>query len=275
MKKMLLFTFLIISLNIYAQVDTIYTNNNKIACSVKEITPEAVKFSYINEDLVNSIYKNTVQQIVFKSGRVQSFAEATSYKMVEGVNDFENVTLTQVESEVRGLYKLGDVGSKAKGTTTLSSMEKVKERAVRKMKIQAAMMGANIVYLTQNNTTGNQMGSQYVPGKSTETNLAGVSYSNLLPNYNDFNNTIGDKRRFYTIEKIKLGSSDPDYVSSDFQKSVTIQNIYNENGLIMVNANIEDVSNNNFRVIYFNKNEFTLMYKDDGRIYNFIVRVSK
>ncbi len=43
------------------------------------------------------------------------------------------------------------------------------------MKIQAAMMGANEIYLTQEATSGNFYGA------STTTNMAGVAYSNILP----------------------------------------------------------------------------------------------
>jgi len=61
-----------------------------MACTVKEITPDAVKFSYPNEDLINSVYKNTIQKIVFKSGRVQVFAESTYFKTVNNIDDYDN-----------------------------------------------------------------------------------------------------------------------------------------------------------------------------------------
>jgi len=88
----------LISGSLAAQTDTIFSNNEKIACTVKEITPDAVKFIYPDEELINTVYKNTIQKIVFKSGRVQVFAEATSYKTVSSVEDFENVTITEDES---------------------------------------------------------------------------------------------------------------------------------------------------------------------------------
>jgi len=148
-----LFLLLLFSiLRSYAQTDTIMINNQKIACSVKEITPDAVKYTYPNEDLINTVYKNTVQKIIFKSGRMQTFAEATSYKTINSVSDYNSVTITSVESEVRGLFKIADVSSKAKGTTVYSNQERVKDRAYRKMKIQAAMFGANVVYLTNQRT---------------------------------------------------------------------------------------------------------------------------
>lgn len=104
--KKIVFIFLLsfVSLNMFSQYDTIYSNGQSTACTVKEITPDAVKFSYPKEDLVNSVYKNTIQKIVFKSGRVQVFAESTYFKTVNGVEDYDNVSFSHVPSEVAGLF---------------------------------------------------------------------------------------------------------------------------------------------------------------------------
>jgi hypothetical protein len=262
-----------ISVNAFGQVDTIYTNNEKIPCTIREVMPDAVKFSYVGEDLINSIYKNAIQKIVFKSGRVQTFAEATSYKNVRNGNDYLNVSFTFVEREVQGLFKLGDVSSKAKGTTVYSSMTRVKERAERKLKIEAAMMGANIVYVAQNNTSGNQVGSYFQAGKTTETNLNGVAYSNEIPLFDDFVKLIGDRRTFKTNERYELGGSSFDLDSADFSKSVDIIKIYNENGLIMVDAKIKSVDNTSFRVINFDPTGFILVWKDRSTMYNFLIKM--
>src|SRR5437870_2125972 len=104
--KFLLSVFLFTGMTIsccYAQMDTLYTNNQRIACSVKELTPDAVKYTFPGEDVINTVYKNTIQKIIFKSGRVQLFAEATSYKIIASVLDFDKVTVTSVEEEVKGL----------------------------------------------------------------------------------------------------------------------------------------------------------------------------
>jgi hypothetical protein len=268
MKTRLIFLLItIISLNVAAQTDTIFTNSEKISCSVKELTQDAVKFIYPGEEMINTVYKSTVQKIIFRSGRVQTFAEATSYKTVSGAEDFENVTLTLIQNETNGLFKVGDVSSKARGTTGLASMEKVKERADRKMKIVAAMMGGNIVYLTQNLTlpaVGNQ---------TTTTNLAGVAYNNKLPNYDNFVKLIADKKIFRTYERIKLSGSDSDFDKNAFSKNVRLLKIFNESGLIMMNAEMEGVDNTSFRVINYTSEEFTLVWKDGDKIYNFRIKV--
>ncbi len=116
MKKIFwIILFVFYAFGAFSQMDTIYTNNTRIACTVKEITPEAVKYIYPGEDIVNAVFKNTIQKIVFKSGRVQIFAEATSLATVNSADDFDHVSLSHVFSEVQGLYKIGDVGAKSKG----------------------------------------------------------------------------------------------------------------------------------------------------------------
>jgi hypothetical protein len=277
--KKIIFTFMLLALSLYAynQTDTIYSNNEKIPCSVKEITPDAVKFCYPGEDLVNTLYKNAIQKIVFKSGRVQVFAEATSFKSVNSVEDFDNVTLTQVESEVKGLFKLGELGAKAKGTTSLSNQERVKERAYRKLKIIAAMMGANAVYLTFARSEGNKVTGGYVDGQgiyhsttqSAETSVSGVAYTNHLPNYQDFVNLKGNRNQFSSLGEVRLESSGSDMSKTDKSRRFQISGVKNENGLIMLTGELQGEKKiNNFRVVSFDRSGFCIYYKDKETSYN-------
>jgi hypothetical protein len=266
--------FLVIPFLCNAQVDTLISNNVKIACNVKEITPDAVKYTYPGEELVNSIYKTTVQKIIFKSGRVQTFAEATSYKSINGVMDYDKVTTTVVESEVRGLYKLTDVSSKAKGTTVFSSQERVKDRAYRKMKIQAAMFGANIVYLTNQRTEGNKYGGYFQSSSTAETNLTGVAYSNVLPDFEKFKQLIGNKTDFTATKKYELGASDADVSQEDINRPFSISNVSLDGGIILITAQLKGEKNNNaFQLASFTDNTFSVAYKYKGTAYNIEIKV--
>ena len=60
MKKFIYFLLLSLSINIYAQTDSIFANQQVVLANVVEITEEAVKFRYPNEDLINSMYKNSL-----------------------------------------------------------------------------------------------------------------------------------------------------------------------------------------------------------------------
>jgi len=270
MKRQILSLIAIILTTIcFGQTDTIFSNNDKIACIVKEVTPDAVKYAFPGEDLTTTIYKNIIQKIVFKSGRIQTFSESTSYKKVEKVTDFDNVTITQVESEVKGLFKVGEVSSKAKGETTLSNQERIKERAYHKLKIQAAMQGANIVYLTYQRTEGNKMGGDYQLGSTAEASLSGVAYTSQLPAFKDFEKVISEKRDFIATQKIKLWSSATDLNVTKIHLKFKINNIINENGLIMVEGQLEGASKySKFRVVTFTNEAFNIFYKDKSTAYN-------
>lgn len=254
----------------YSQQDTIVTNSEKIVCTIKEITVDAIKFTYPGEDLINTIYKNTVEKITFKSGRVQKFAEATSFKTVNGPEDFENVSITKVESEVKGLFKLANVSSKAKGTTAMANIERVKERAYRKLKMEAAMQGANVVFLTQQQTQGNQMGTEYQAGKSTETNLDGVAYTNKIPKFEEFTAKIKNRTQFNVLATLKLWSGGTDMENDKFVGTLTINSVTNESGLIIINGTIPKIDQSRFRVVYLNDKNFVLVYEDKSTIYDLV-----
>lgn len=256
-----------------AQTDTLFMNNQKLPVLVREVTEDAVKYSYPNEDLVNTVYKNGLEKIVFKSGRVQTFAESSSFKKVASVNDFANVTITSVEGEIKGLYKLGDVSSKAKGTTTFSNQERVKERAYRKLKIQAAMMGANIVFLTNQRTEGNKFGGYFQSGSSAETNLTGVSYSNMLPDFNQFKKLIASRTDFVTYEQFKLGASDADLSTEVDSRALTIKNIINDNGIVTIEGTLDGVTKyDKFMLSGLSADHFNIFYRDKGTVYNYSVK---
>jgi len=269
MKTIQLSLFLLLfSMHAFSQSDTLYINGEKVIATVKEVTTDAVKFSYPNEDLVNSVYKNSVQKIVFKSGRVQTFIEAIALKKVNSVDDYENVTITAVEGEIKGLFKIGDVSSKAKGTTALSNQERVKERAYRKLKIEAAMMGANVVYLTDQRTEGNKYGGYYQASSSAETNLTGVAYSNVLPNFNGFKSLVGANTQFLTSIRYKLWSSSSDVASEQFIKQFTINKISNENGLIVIDADLEgEKKATTYKVASFDEHGFDVFYNSKSTAY--------
>jgi hypothetical protein len=265
--------------------DTIYSSTGKMVVSVKEIGENSIKFSYPNEDLINNMNKNVIRKIVFKSGRVQTFSNMSGYKTVKSGLDYENVSLSLVFDEVKGLYKIGEAGAKAKGTTALSSIEKVKERAIRKMKITAAMQGANVVYQSQINTTDNipaETGAVNKSAQPTETTVSGIAYSSELPSFEDFKQTIGNRKLFTVINIYELENTysilDPFTMNTDIKekkvnRTMELNSLTEESGLIYVEAKIEKESVSKFRVIFFNGEEFTLAYKTDKGIYNLRVRI--
>ena len=273
-KYSLIFVSLFCISGLFAQMDTIYTSGEQIACTVKEITPEAVKYSYPGESLMVSIYKNTVQKIKFTSGRIQTFSESRVYKAVRGVEDSENVAITKLGGETKGLFKIDDISSKAKGTTTFSNQEKVKQRAYAKLKLEAAMRGANVVYITDQNTKGNIHGTEYAPGSSTETTLSAIAYTNELPSFDEFEKVIKDKRRFISVRESKLWSSASDVKEWDSNDEFVIYNMTDEGGMIRIEGKLEGLKRvSDFRVISFTDQYFVIFYEFRNSVFNVKVKI--
>lgn len=248
--------------------DTIYSNSEILAVHVKEVTHDAVIYQYPGEAINNTIYKNSIIKIVFSSGRIQVFNEISNFKTVKGGNDWEKVTVTHVESEVKGLFKIGQVTSKAKGTTEFSNMNKVKDRAYMKLKIEAAMRGANMIYLFGEHVKGNDFNTD----NSTETNLTGIAYTNIRPHFDDFQELINNNKQFKYVEFQYLGNNSTELARIPNEpKMITIDNIKNESGFIIVQAQIDGIDKNTFTVTYFDDKEIILMYEDTRKIYNLIL----
>ncbi len=253
-------------------VDSIFSNEGLILAEVKEVAPDVIKFTYPSETVLNSIYKNVVQKIAFKSGRVQFFKESLSLGEIRNVFDFERVTLTHVESETKGLYKLDEVFSKAVGTTTLSNITTVKERAFRKLKIQAALLGGNVIYMLDQNTVGNQFGGQYQSGKATETVLTGIVYSNNIPKVEDVTATLNNKKIFTVNANYYAGRNSTDVEGNPYlPETFTIEDFYEENGFVYVRGKARGIKNTLFKVVSFKNNQMTFYWKDKKKAYNLSV----
>jgi len=254
----------------YAQTDTIFSTNEKISCSVKEVTPLVVKYSFPGEDAINTIYKNTVKKIIFKSGRVQTFAEVANVKDVSNVMDFDNVTITIIESDILGLKKIRDLSSTTKGSIWKKSFdqETIKQMAFHRLKIQAAMFGSNAVFVTRQNFT---IYSAYVPGIMY---LDGIAYTNKLPNIDEFKKIYGNQTSFLVSYKYSLGPKDNDVVQKGTNKSFRLLNVTKDDGVIYLDGILEDEKKvNRFQLVNFNPNNFSIAYKDEDTIYNLVVKL--
>lgn len=274
-KTLILLVNLSFAYSLLGQLDTIYSSNGIIAVQIKEVLPDMVKFIYPDEDITHSIYKNTIQKIVYKSGRTESFNDVLGLNKVAGAKDWEKVSISRLESELKGLYKIDEVSSKSKGATALSNVDKVKDRSYKKLKIEAAMLGANIIYLLEESVQGNVFGNEYQAAQPTETFLTGIAYSSTKPKFSDFSSIIAKNGWVRYDKKQWLGrnSTDLQETNENLPPTVLLTNPTEENGFIFVNATIKSEKTNKFRVSYFDENKIILVYKDKKRIYNLVMEI--
>ena len=144
--------------------DTIFLlNNEEIVCNVTNITELEIMYSYVGESLTNTISKKRVKEIHFGSGRIQKFSELI---IINGEKDWEKVQLTTLQTDVDGLVRKGEVKSRAVGSGITQVTNATKERAERKLKIEAAKLGAHIIFLQV----------YKIPDGENRVDLNGVAY---------------------------------------------------------------------------------------------------
>ena len=170
MKQILVLLVLTISLNtIYGQDKIVKLSGDTITCKVHEITGDNIKYSYEGEDLIDNISKNAVKEIIFKSGRIQKFKE---HVIINGEADWEKVQITKLESDIDGFIRVCDVSGKASSGAP-TNLAKIQERAIEKMKKEAAKNGCHIVLIRTENSTAGGWGPS---GGSTRASYIGVAY---------------------------------------------------------------------------------------------------
>ncbi|MEG1709381.1 MAG: hypothetical protein RR285_11805 [Acinetobacter sp.] len=251
----------------FAQVDTIYTHTQVIPCDIKEITETAAIYSYPKESFNNSASLNTICKIKFRNGRVQKFAAQTSFKQLSSPLEWALVSLTTVESEIHGLYRLGDVSSKAKGTTEFSSQERVKQRALDKIKIQAAILGGNIIFISNMRSEGNKSG--FWEDTSSETSLMGIVYANKLIPIEIFLQRTANKKTFPITTEIYLKNSNTRINHNNINNHIDIKSIREEGGMVMIDGDIPHCDQHTFRVSYLDKYSFYVAYKTRQGVFSF------
>ncbi|MEJ8758081.1 hypothetical protein WG947_13800 [Pontibacter sp. H259] len=246
---------------------------------MKEITPELVKYTNPGEDVLNSVYKNVVQKIVFKSGRVEVFAEAAAYKKVNVWREFEKVLLTQAEKDINGLIRIGDISTIEQGGSMFSNLAKIEDRAQRNLKIVAAMMGGNIIYIRHQDVQGSRYGTPIygtaiAVNKPMEAFIAGIVYTNEPANADAFRKVIGDKKEFQATESASFTGNANDVRVYPSKRKFTVKEVKIDNDLLIVDGALEGASKyKSFKVASFDKEYFHVYYEDKGTAYNIKIKI--
>ena len=277
MKKIILISMLSISISAIAQVDTlIKMNGEKLLVSITEVNESSVKFAYPNESFTNSIGVSSVAKIHFKSGRKQEFSSSLNIKSVRSCLDWENVQISNIEAEVKGLSKIDNIGAKAKGFTTLSSLSKLQDRAYNKIKIQTAMLGGNVAYLINNHIEESMYGGEYGSSKLPSVTISGLAYTTKKVFVNEI--SFDDYKIEYVFE-LKANSYDIESLPVKPQTMRIKKNdIFSENNFQKINLNINTISKvKEYTIIYANSSEIVLATtyltrKGKKTYYNVILR---
>jgi hypothetical protein len=111
---------------------------------ISGIAERSVTFNYPEENIQYTKSKNSIDEIVFASGRRSKGSEKVE---VTNVEQWENVIITNNPEDVEGLSRKENLYQKSTATTVFTGSEKVDAKATRKIKKAAAALGAHIIYI--------------------------------------------------------------------------------------------------------------------------------
>ncbi|PSL05086.1 hypothetical protein [Cecembia rubra] len=285
MKKLLILSLCIllqVFLSVQAQTDKLYLKDEIKEVQVEEVGANFIKFKYPNEKASYTISRHQVDKIVFASGREEIFE--SPFKPVNSVEDFENVYLSYLPQDVDGLKSLGQVFSKATGVTTLSSINNVNNRAVRKVKMEAAMLGANVVLIGNTFQRGNQYGNENIPGNATMTSISGTAYTTSPHNYNkETVKNYLENNQYVLFKKDQLNRNAFDKKTSvvemyDANRNVKLfsfDEVYERDGDLYVKSRNLRSKSGELRILYANEENITLVEQNKNSIYNYFLLSEK
>lgn len=147
MKKMLVAAFLLPHVA-FAQVpDTLYLYTGKVVCHIREVSDEAVKFSYPGEELLNTAARTLFSKAVLGSGRVIQGAERVE---IGGERDWGKVLVATSEKDVSGLVRITEVNGKSVNTMigAYGSLEKEIREAREEIRRFAARHFCHVALVT-------------------------------------------------------------------------------------------------------------------------------
>jgi hypothetical protein len=119
---------------------------------VLKVNETTVNFKYPGEDAEQTIGKYAIASITYgTSGRKE---EITTKVMVSGKSDWESVVILTDASEVVGLKKGEEIKGKTSGLISYNSAGSADKKATRKIKEEAAELGAPFILMTADKADG-------------------------------------------------------------------------------------------------------------------------
>lgn len=260
--------------------DRLYVHDGVKEVIVEEIGVNSIKYRHLNENTTYVISKHQVKKIEFASGRVEVFE--IPFKPVNSLSDYENVFITYNPQDIEGMQAKGDVYSKAVGVTVLSSINNVQNRAVKKIRMEAAMLGANVILIGDTYQRGNQYGNEYTPANSTMTTLFGTAYSTDKKDMSKLLHAVKNNRfHLFQIDRLNRNAWDSKSetpLSTDREGNIlllTFDQAYVRDGELFVKSKDLKPRKQELKVIHGSEESVTLMVRDGKKITNYFLLSEK
>jgi hypothetical protein len=131
--------------------DTIFKLNGSVmAVDITTVTPTYISFVLAGKKEEFTIERKEVQQIIYKSGKIDILNKA-AFELIDE-SSWEAVWMTEEKTEIGDLYMLGEI--EARSPSSARSASAAKKGAIIKLKKKAANMKGSLILVTKKETTG-------------------------------------------------------------------------------------------------------------------------
>ncbi|MBS9523591.1 hypothetical protein KI659_06125 [Litoribacter alkaliphilus] len=177
------------------------------------------------------MYKVVFAILAFMAVSISAFSQGLNQNAYKrwteiGVADFE--------SQLDGLQAMPQIYSKARGVTIFAAINNVNQRAMRKLKVEAAMLGADVVYISNNYQKGVQF---YSPVQVAYTATPYVKEPVTVNKAKEMaqGNTFQPRTKT-RYNRNKFGPTTDSMLHA--QQPMTLDEPYEENGFVFIDVNL-------------------------------------
>lgn len=136
----------IVSSDIPKSDSLFYRNGEVAAVTIIRSNGETLEYSFLNEDVVNTIYKVQLAKIKYANGREEKCSDLIKVKVITDKSQWKDVLITYNVNDVNGLEKAGEL-SKASGWGGQLAAGKGYNNAIKRLQKEAASMGCGLVLI--------------------------------------------------------------------------------------------------------------------------------
>ena len=253
---------MLLCLSAFGQTDTIFTKIDTISCKVVKIKKDSIAYSTTNNGSILLISKKKVDKIVYKNGKMVSIKEELSLKRIEGVSEYNDVQISFNDSDITNCTKIIKVSTEYSSAN--NGQSKSLNKAYSLLKLQAAMLGANIIYLPEQNALDpNKVGD------TTQTSITGIAYCDKLPTLEMFQKAIGENTTFGSTEQWYMHLGKPDVYQFHYSGKLIIDHAYEDKGFVYIEAELKSFPKvKTFRLISLSAKSFMLYFEMGTTAYN-------
>ena len=109
-KRMILMGVMaVVAMGLKAQDKVVLRSGEELNVKIVQNGETSIQYQFPGEEMLNEKNKREIKYIMYASGRREECSQGIEVPVIKSKNDWKNVVITYVESDVIGLKRVGEV----------------------------------------------------------------------------------------------------------------------------------------------------------------------